>query len=154
MPNGLALATLILIAALVLSYVITVLLSLLVSPAHTKRKELKELTNNLKLKEGDVFVDLGCGDGRVVFSVARKFKGVKCIGYEISPVHIMIAKLSKAILFPFSNRVKIIPENFLKADLNNVDVVYANWGRNVPQEYENLLKNLEKKGVKIIRGEL
>jgi hypothetical protein len=65
----------------------------------------------------------------------------------------MIAKLSKAILFPFSNRVKIIPENFLKADLNNVDVVYANWGRKVPKEYENLLKNLEKRGVKIIRGE-
>jgi cyclopropane fatty-acyl-phospholipid synthase-like methyltransferase len=152
MPNGLALATLILIAALVLSYVITVLLSLLVSPSHTKRKELKKLVDSLDLKKGDVFVDLGCGDGRVVFSVAKEFKDVKCIGYEISPVHIMIAKLSKMILFPFSNRVRIIPENFLKVDLSNVDVVYVNWGRKVLAKYDVFLKNLEKKGIEIVKG--
>jgi ubiquinone/menaquinone biosynthesis C-methylase UbiE len=152
MPNGLALASLILVAALVSSYVITLFLSLLVSPSHTGRKKMREMVKRLDLKKGDTFVDLGCGDGRVVFEVAKKFKGVRCIGYEISPIHIMIAKLSKAVLFPFSNRVRIVAENFLKADLGEVDVVYVNWGRNVPEEYERLLNNLEKKDIRIVRA--
>lgn len=151
MPNGLALAILILTAALVSSYVITLLLSLLVSPSHTKRKEMKELMKELDLKEGEVFVDLGCGDGRVLFEVAKNFKGVKCIGYEISPIHIMLAKLSRMLLFPFSKRVRIIPENFLSGDFDNVDVVYVNWGSKVPKEYESFLKSLEKKEIKIFR---
>jgi ubiquinone/menaquinone biosynthesis C-methylase UbiE len=152
MPNGLALASLILVAALVSSYVITLFLSLLVSPSHTGRKKMSEMVKRLDFKKGDTFVDLGCGDGRVVFEVAKKFKGVSCIGYEISPIHIMIAKLSKAVLFPFSNRVRIVAENFLKADLGEVDVVYVNWGRNVPEEYERLLNNLEKKDIRIVRA--
>jgi hypothetical protein len=64
----------------------------------------------------------------------------------------MIAKLSKAVLFPFSNRVRIVAENFLKADLSEVDVVYVNWGRKVPEEYERLLNNLEKKDIRIVKA--
>jgi tRNA G46 methylase TrmB len=140
------------VAALVSSYVITLFLSLLVSPSHTGRKKMREMVKRLDLKKGDTFVDLGCGDGRVVFEVAKKFKGVRCIGYEISPIHIMIAKLSKTILFPFSKRVSIIADNFLKADLSEVNVVYVNWGRKVPEEYERLLNNLEKKDIQIVRA--
>jgi precorrin-6B methylase 2 len=143
MPNGLALATLVLIAALVFSYTITLLLSLLVSPSHTKRKEMKKLIEKLELKDGDVFADLGCGDGRVVFEVAKNFKKVRCIGYEISPIHIMIANLSKLLLFPFSKRVMIIPEDFTKADLSNIDVFYINWGSNITPRLEDLKKSLE-----------
>lgn len=145
MPNGLALATLILVASLVLSYVVTLMLSLFVSPSHTKMEDLKKIVEKLKLKDGDTFVDLGCGDGRVVFEVAKKFKNVKCIGYEISPIHIMLAKLSKCILFPFSKRVQIIPEDFTKADLSDVDVFYINWGNKVSPKLEKLRKKLKKR---------
>ncbi len=151
MPNGLALASLILIAALVLSYVITLLLSLVLSPGHTKRKELKKILDNLELKGGDTFVDLGCGDGRVVFGVAKKFKNVKCIGYEISPIQLMIANLSKILCFPFSNRVQIIPKDFTKADLSDVDVFYINWGSNVPLRLKKFRKGLKKeKDVRVV----
>lgn len=152
MPNGLALASLILIAALVSSYVITLFLSLVVSPSHTSRKKMKEMVKRLDLKKGDTFVDLGCGDGRVVFEVAKNFKDVKCIGYEISPIHIMIAKLSRIILFPFNKRVRIIPDNFLKADFSDVDVVYVNWGNKIPKKYEKFLKELDKKDIKIVKA--
>ncbi|MCK9415078.1 MAG: class I SAM-dependent methyltransferase [Candidatus Dojkabacteria bacterium] len=151
MPNGLALATLILITALVCSYVITVFLSLIVSPSHTKRKDLKELVKKLDLKEGDVFADLGCGDGRVVFEVAKNFKDVKCIGYEISPIHIMIAKLSKILLFPFSKRVRIIPTDFCKENLSHINTFYINWGNKETPCMKTVRKNLKKcKGVTIL----
>jgi len=145
MPNGLALATLILVASLVLSYVITLMLSLFVSPSHTKVEDLEKIVKKLKLKKGDTFVDLGCGDGRVVFAVAKKFKDVKCIGYEISPIHIMLAQLSKCLLFPFSKRVQIVPADFTKADLSKVDAFYINWGEKVSPKLEKLRKKLKKR---------
>jgi precorrin-6B methylase 2 len=153
MPNGLALAISLIVAALTFSYVITVFLSLLVSPSHIKKKNLKELVKDLELKDGDVFADLGCGDGRVVFEVAKNFKKVKCIGYEISPIHIMIAKLSKLLCFPFSKRVQIIPEDFTKADLSGVDVVYINWGHKTTKRLENFKTTLKKdKRIKVIEA--
>jgi cyclopropane fatty-acyl-phospholipid synthase-like methyltransferase len=120
------------------------MLSLFVSPSHTKMEDLKKIVKKLKLKDGDTFVDLGCGDGRVVFEVAKNFKNVKCIGYEISPIHIMLAKLSKCILFPFSKRVQILPEDFTKADLSNVDAFYINWGDKASPKLEKLRKKLKK----------
>jgi len=145
MPNGLALATSMIVVALTCSYVITVFLGLFISSSHTKRKELKELVKKLNLKDGDIFADLGCGDGRVVFEVAKNFEKVKCIGYEISPVYIMIAKLSKMICFPFSNRVQIISEDFTKANLSKINVFYINWGNKATPQLEKLKTSLKKR---------
>lgn len=151
MPNGLALATLILIASLVLSYVITLLMSLILSPSHTSKKEMRELVRKLDLKEGDVFADLGCGDGRILFEVAKRYKGVKCVGYEISPIQLMIANLSKLLVFPFSNRVTIFAKDFTKADLSGIDTFYINWGRYNSPRLTKLKESLKKKeGVKVI----
>ncbi|HCC67828.1 TPA: hypothetical protein DEP90_01275 [Patescibacteria group bacterium] len=151
MPNGLALAIAVLILALIISYIISMLLSLFLSTAHTPQKELEELVQKMNLKKGDVFADLGCGDGRVLFEVAKRHKDVKCIGYEISPILLMIANLSKFILFPFSKRVHIYAEDFTKADLNDVNVVYINWGKNISKKYKRFLEKLKKiKKVKII----
>jgi len=39
------------------------------------------------VKKGDVVYDLGCGDGRIVVTAAKKY-GVKAIGFEIDPERI------------------------------------------------------------------
>lgn len=36
------------------------------------------------IKKGDVVYDLGCGDGRIVVTAAKKY-GVKAIGFDINP---------------------------------------------------------------------
>ena len=148
MPNGLALAIVVLILALVISYIISMLLSLFLSTAHTPKKELAELVDKMNLKKGDVFADLGCGDGRIVFEVAKRYKDVQCIGYEISPILLMIANLSKLLLYPCSKRVHIYAEDFTKADLKDITVVYTNWGKNINKKQQEFLKKL-KKGSKV-----
>ncbi|MCD4756151.1 class I SAM-dependent methyltransferase [bacterium] len=154
MPNGLALAISILILALVISYVISMLLSFFLSTTPTPRKELRPLAKKMKLKKGDVFADLGCGDGRVVFEVAKRYKDVKCIGYEISPIHLMLANLSKTLLYPFTKRVVIYPEDFTKADLRDITVVYTNWGRNISKNQKEFLKRIKKeKRIRIVSAE-
>jgi SAM-dependent methyltransferase len=40
-----------------------------------------------KVQKGDVLYDLGCGDGRIVITAAKKF-GVKGIGFDVDPQRI------------------------------------------------------------------
>jgi predicted RNA methylase len=47
-------------------------------PAVEKMLELAEI------KPGDVVYDLGCGDGRIVVTAAKKY-GVKAVGFDIDP---------------------------------------------------------------------
>jgi len=44
-----------------------------------------------EVKAGDVVYDLGCGDGRIVVTAAKKF-GVKAIGYDIDPQRVKEAR--------------------------------------------------------------
>ncbi|QDV38554.1 SAM-dependent methyltransferase [Tautonia plasticadhaerens] len=43
------------------------------------------------VKEGDVVYDLGCGDGRIVVTAARKY-GVKAVGLDIDPKRVEEAR--------------------------------------------------------------
>ena len=40
-----------------------------------------------EVKKGDVVYDLGCGDGRIVVTAAKKY-GVKATGYDVDPQRI------------------------------------------------------------------
>ncbi len=44
-----------------------------------------------EVKPGDVVYDLGCGDGRIVVTAAKKY-GVKAIGYDIDPQRVKEAR--------------------------------------------------------------
>lgn len=46
--------------------------------------------NMLALKPGNTLLELGCGDGRILVETAKK--GVNCIGYEINPLLVLIAR--------------------------------------------------------------
>ncbi len=152
MPNGLALAIAVLILAIVISYVVSMLLSLFLSTSHTKRKDLKNLVKDMNLKKNDVFVDLGCGDGRVVFEVAKQYPNVKSIGYDISPISLMIANLSKLLLYPFTKKVEIIAEDFTKTNLQDATVVFINWGTYRTKRLETFLKEIKKTNIRIIEA--
>jgi SAM-dependent methyltransferase len=77
---------------------------------------LKQMVDYLKLKEKDVFVDLGCGKGRVVFWVAlQKIK--KAVGVEINKNLIEIARDNLLKL-----KLRNSPIDFVQADVVNFDL--------------------------------
>lgn len=51
----------------------------------TPDDKLQIILNNIELGEWEVFIDIGCGDGRVVEAVSEKFPKIQSKGYESSP---------------------------------------------------------------------
>lgn len=86
----------------------------------TKKVQISVALNLLNLKPGQSFIELGCGDGRVLKAAANK--GLLVTGYELNPILVLIAKIVN-----FSNRkqVTIIWGNYWHKDWPEADGIYC-----------------------------
>ena len=85
------------------------------TPMHVGDKML----NLGKVKKNDTVVDIGCGDGRLVYLATHKY-GAHAIGYELSPVIYVIAKIRQLL---WRSKAKIKFGDFRMHDLSNVDCI-------------------------------
>jgi SAM-dependent methyltransferase len=86
----------------------------------TSRKRITALLDTLPLQAGQLLVDLGCGDGRVLRQAHRRF-GVQAVGYELNP----LAYLKARLLCAGHSGIKVLRRNFLKADCTDADMVFC-----------------------------
>lgn len=72
---------------------------------------------------GETVMDLGAGDGRIVFAATRNRSGVRGIGVEINAdlVRKANAEAEKLLL---ADRVRFLHQNVFDADLSKVDVIF------------------------------
>ena len=99
------------------------------------------------IKHGDTFVDLGCGDGRLVAAAARE--GAHAIGYEVALVPYAIAKL-RQWFFRGAGSMDIRLASFWNASLRDVDIVYIFL---MKQHYPRLMEKLKtelKPGARVV----
>ena len=74
-----------------------------------------------ELKPGETVYDLGCGDGRILFTAAQRFKA-KAVGVELN--HKLVGQVQDSINRQgLQNSVSIIEANLLEVDLSTADVV-------------------------------
>lgn len=78
----------------------------------TRKKQAGLALDLLNLKEGEVFVDLGSGDGAVVIEAAKR--GLICYGYELNP---LVWLVSKVRTYKYRDSVHIYCRNFWKQQL-------------------------------------
>lgn len=103
-----------------------------------------------KLKKTDVVYDLGCGDGRIVVTAARKY-GCKGIGFDINPVRIK-ESLANVKKYKVGKLVQIKNQNIFKTDLKPATVIMTYL---LPELNERLVPqfNQMKKGSLIVTHE-
>lgn len=70
---------------------------------------------------GDLVYDLGCGDGRMIITAARRY-GAKAVGVEIDPLRYLWCRMLIRIL-GLHDRVQVVFGDFFNQDISQADVV-------------------------------
>lgn len=83
----------------------------------TSAKMINSILEKAKLKKGQVFIELGSGDGRVVRQAVQKY-GVKGIGVELQPILVWYSRLR--VKLQGLEGIKFIQGNLFKVNLSRV----------------------------------
>ena len=114
----------------------------------SRGRDLKRIFKLADLRSGQIFYDLGCGNGRVVIYAANNYQA-KAIGLEISLPFYLICKLRQVL--GKSNNIEFKFKNLHKENLSSADVVYFFGMPNVLNEKFCLkLKQELRPGAKVI----
>lgn len=113
----------------------------------TENKEIDDILKKAGLKTGQKFLELGCGDGRVVRSAVKNYS-VKGKGIDINPTLIFLAKI-RAKLQNVKN-IEFSTENVYTTDMNTADVIYLFLLPQVIAKLKNQLISETKTNVLII----
>jgi SAM-dependent methyltransferase len=85
------------------------------------RRVVKKMLRLAGVQPGQMVVDLGAGDGRIVIAAARRFKA-QAIGVEIDPLRCLIAN-AEIRLHGLRARARVRYGNMFEFDLAGADVV-------------------------------
>jgi len=86
-------------------------------------RDLIRIDQLINLEAGKTFYDLGCGNGRVIFYLAKKYPSVNFVGVELSLNLFIICNLRK--IFGGYKNVKLILNDYMRLDLNLADYIYV-----------------------------
>lgn len=113
----------------------------------TKHKFVSQVINFSGVKKGNTVVDLGSGDGRLLFEVAKR--GAFGIGYEINPFLILLSKL-KRYLKGYDQEIKIINKSVWNADLKVADVILIYSLKTKMKKFEDFVYKNAPKGTRVL----
>lgn len=86
----------------------------------TLRTHTRPALDLLDLKPGQILVELGSGDGRVMREAARR--GIKTIGYELNPLLVIY---SRVLNLRFRKLTVVKWKNYWRQPLPQCDGIYA-----------------------------
>ncbi len=114
----------------------------------TKPSQRRHLINNLALSDNDICVDLGCGDGSVLFAAARKFPNTKFIGYDISLLPLMVGWIRKVFGGKKYKNVSLRFGNLFTQNISNATVLFVFLlDKSYPKLIEKFTKELDPKTI-------
>jgi hypothetical protein len=87
----------------------------------TPQEVVDKMLEMAEIKEGDILYDLGCGDGRIVVTAAKRY-GVKAIGFDINPKRVR-ESLENVRKNNVGHLVTIKQEDIFTLDLREANVV-------------------------------
>ena len=115
----------------------------------TRKKDLKRIKRIANMKKGEIFYDLGCGDGRVTAYMCKE-SGVHSIGIELAVPFYFICKIRE--FFNTDGNLNFKLKSLFQEDLSQADAVYL-FAANSKKLTGKIIKKLEKElkpGAKVI----
>lgn len=113
----------------------------------TKKEKISTIMKLASIKKGETVIDLGAGDGRLLFESVKK--GAFSVGYELNPYLVYLVKIH-AKMKGLSKLIKIKKENLWNADLNNADVIFVYGRKKTMQKFQNFVYKNAKKGTRLV----
>jgi len=111
----------------------------------TRKEQVKDTLDLLNLKQGQLLIEFGSGDGRVLKAAAKR--NIKAHGYEMNPILVLISKISN---FKHKSLVTTTWGNMWKADLSEADGIYTFLLDRYMDKFDQKLKNEAKSGAKVV----
>ena len=99
-----------------------------------------------KVKKGDVFYELGSGDGRMI--IAAALRGAKAYGVEIDRLRVWYSRAW--LWFLRLKNAQIIKKDFFKTDLSMADIVFLFLLPETMEKIKPKLKKELKPGARIV----
>jgi 16S rRNA A1518/A1519 N6-dimethyltransferase RsmA/KsgA/DIM1 with predicted DNA glycosylase/AP lyase activity len=112
-----------------------------------KTKLVKEVIKIANVDKGDIFYDLGSGDGRLV--VAASLEGAKAYGVEIDKLRVFYSRLWIKLL-RLERKAKIIKKDIFETDLSKATVVCMYLLPITHQKLKRKLKKELEKGTRVV----
>ena len=112
----------------------------------TSTKNIAKMLSMVKPGESDVLVDLGSGDGRILFQATKT--GCRCIGIEINPTLYWLSKIISKIRR--LNNVSIIRENLWNFNLSKVNVLTLFFIPSKMMKLKQKIQNEMKPGSRVV----
>src|SRR3989344_2367266 len=113
----------------------------------TDKKKIQTIIKLANIKKGQTVVDLGSGDGRLLFASAQK--GAKAVGYELNPLLIALT-LVHTKLKGLGNEVWIERKSLWKADLKVADVIFVYSLKKHIKKFEDFIFQNARPGTRIV----
>jgi predicted RNA methylase len=88
---------------------------------NSPEQAVQKMLDMAGLKPGETLYDLGCGDGRILVTAAKKYKA-RAVGVEISG-HLARRAEENAKKAGVADSVTVVHGNFMNTDLSPADVV-------------------------------
>jgi predicted RNA methylase len=109
---------------------------------------VERMLNLAGLKAGEVFFDLGSGDGRTVIMAAKEF-GARAVGVELREDLVKKA-LSSVYEHSLQHRITIVNGDMFNVDLTSADVVFLYLTTSANEKIKPKLESELKKGVRVV----
>jgi SAM-dependent methyltransferase len=84
------------------------------------RVRVRTFLDHVPMKAGELLVDIGCGDGRVLREAKRRY-GVRALGFEVNPLAYAMARLRTI----GTEGIEVRLRNFWNVDIGDADVVFC-----------------------------
>jgi len=114
----------------------------------TDRTTIHRILSLAMVKQGELVVDLGCGDGRIVVLAAREF-AARAVGVEIDPVRALWGKIWIGLL-GLSGRAQVNWGNMYKLDLRRADVIILFLSAKANRRLKHRLEGQLRQGARIV----